>query len=141
MCPLFFELLELGCGQVTSFPLASSAVLYGLPVMVQVFRLFVAFCTVAWLIFGTGELTDITMCDACRCVGGESGDADTTVCLSRGGASVSRSRGGASVSRSRGGASVSWSHGGASVSPGGSVNTTTVHLTAYQDRYDSGGPL
>ena len=40
--PLFFELIELGCGQVTSFPLASSAVLYGLSVMMQVFPLFVA---------------------------------------------------------------------------------------------------
>ena len=49
-CPLFFKLLELGCGQVTSFPLASSAVLYGLPVMMQVFPLFVAFRTVAWLV-------------------------------------------------------------------------------------------
>ena len=103
MCPLFFELLELGCGQVTTYPLASSAVLYGLPVMMQVFPLFVALRTVAWLIWVPAK-QPILQC------------ADMTVTLSRGGASVSRSRGGASVSRSAGGASVSRSRGGASVS-------------------------
>ena len=81
--------------------------------MVQVFSLFVAFRSVAWLMLGTGETTEITMSGTCRCVGG---DAEVTVSRLRGGASLSRSRGGASVSRSGGGASVSRSRGGASVS-------------------------
>ena len=132
-CPLFFKLLELGCGQITSFPLASSAVLYGLPVMMQVFPLFVAFRTLAWLILGTGEITYIVMCGACRCVGG---DADMTVSLSRGGASVSRSGGGATVSRSGGGASVSRSGGGASVSRSG--GGASVSRSGVASENDSG---
>ena len=46
-CPLFVELHELSCVQVTRLHLASSAVLYRLPVLMQVFPLFVAFCTVS----------------------------------------------------------------------------------------------
>ncbi|KAI0241229.1 Crustacean calcium-binding protein 23 [Lamellibrachia satsuma] len=72
----------------------------------KVFPLFGAFHTVAWLILGIGETTEITTCGACRCRSG-------------GGASVSRSGGGASVSRSRGDPSVTRSRGGASVSRSG----------------------
>ena len=95
-----------------------SLVVGRLPVPLWPFSLFVAFRTVAWLILGTGETTDIALYGAGRCVGG---DADMMVSLLCGGTLVSRSRGGPSVSRSRGGASVSRSRGGASVSRSGAA--------------------